>query len=342
VVSRKFALKPIVGVVLLLIVPLAVGASLAVWALSVSPLQSDAPVAPLIAQVQTAARSNSGTTSVTVVPAGERIVKSQASGLVTQIDFTIGDSIGQGEIAMWVEGLPIFAYVAATPLHRDISNGMTGQDVSTAQQLLSDMGYLTGVDGVVGPNTVAAIRAFNSDAGRGSTNSVLSLSSLLWIPVGSGEPRTVEVEVGDEITRHTPLYTAVVGSPSITIDTEGSSVNRIVTVGTATVPLGAGQTSITDPEDVAALLDQIGGETSAVATVADAEPAEVGTVPASSVIADAAGGVCYFTGPDGKGEPVSIAAAAGASGVVDVDPSLIGTPVLVNPRETRSDLSCNS
>lgn len=325
----------------MLVVPLAVGSSLAVWALSVSPLQSDAPVEPLIAQVQAAARNNSGTTSVKVVPAGERVVKSQTSGLVTQIDFAIGDSIDQGEIAIWVEGLPVVAYVAATPLHRDISSGMTGQDVSTAQQLLSDMGYLTGVDGIVGPQTVAAIRAFNSDAGRGRTNNVLSLSSLLWIPVGSGEPRTVEVEVGDEISRQMPLYTAAVGSPSITVDTEGSSVTRIVTVGTATVPLGAGETRVTDPEDVATLLDQMGDETSAVATVADAELAEVGTVPASSVIADAAGGLCYFTGPDGEGEPVSIAAAAGASGVVDVDPSLIGTPVLVNPRETRSDLSCN-
>ncbi len=341
-VGRYGEFRSIVGAVLVLVVPLAAGTTLAVWALSASPLKSGAPVAPLIAQVQSAARDNSSTTSVTVVPAGERVVKSQTSGLVTQTVFAVGQPIDHGDIAMRVDGLPVISYVAASPLYRDVSGGMSGSDVSTAQHLLNAMGYLDVVDGVAGPKTVAAIRAFNADTGRGSANSVLSTNSLLWIPRGGDVPQAVMVQVGDEIAPQTPLFTTAVGSTSITVETERSEVARTLMVGTAMVPLAAGVTSITDPGDVATLLEQMGDQASAVATVSDAELTQVGTVPASAVIVDAAGGACYFTGPDGEGEPVKIRVTTGTTGVVDVDPELIGTAVLVNPRETRSDLSCDS
>ena len=320
--------------------PLVAGAALAVWALAISPLQSASAVRPVVAEVQAAERDHGFSSTATRLPAAEVGVRSQSSGTVTVLSLTAGTSVDQGEVAFAVDGVTVVAYVADAPLYRDITEGLRGDDVATAQKLLVDLGYLDTVDGAAGVATRTAIRAFNADRGRGTNNTTLAVGSLVWIPAGSEAPAAVSVRVGDVLAPQTPLYTTTTGQASVSVGTTASDADRTLTIGTVTVTLPAGQTSVTEPDDVAALQTMLGDQDSAPATVADVVPEPVGTVPASAVVVDAQGNGCYFTGVDG--DPVLIDATEGGYGLVDVGSELVGTPVLVNPRATRGDLSCVS
>jgi hypothetical protein len=56
------------------------------------------------------------------------------------------------------------------------------------------------------------------------------------------------------------------------------------------------------------------------------------------VVVDQTGAACFF--PDVTGPPVGISTESGSFGLVDVDATLVGTPVLTDPRRTRTDLTC--
>lgn len=331
------------GTLLVLAVPLATGTGLAVWALAQSPLQSARPSPPVVSSVADAERRHDIASTATFVPAGKLEVTTQSTGTITALTLAPGTAVKQGDVALEVDGAPVVAYVSDAPLYRDISDGTRGRDVRTVQKLLVDLDYLdadTDVDGTVGPATREAIRAFNKDHGRGSDATALTPGSLLWIPTGTAPPHTVIARVGDAAAPRTALYTTERGAASITVATGSHRTDRTLTVGGASVTLPADETTITDADDVAALREAMGEQESTAATVTDLEPQRVGAIPASAVIVDLAGSACFF--PSLTGAPVPIEAAEGGFGVVDVDVSLVGTPVLVNPRTVRDDVSCAS
>lgn len=266
-----------------LVTPLLVGTVLAAWALAQSPLESAAPVQPLIGVVEAAERHGRAPDSVDTQPYP---VVSQSTGTVTAVSLLPGEPIAVGATPFAVDGLLVTAYVSPAPLFRDITSGVVGEDVATAQGLLTHLGYLKKSEEGAGPATVAAIASFNKDHGLGDRNESLAIGSLLWVPEGSAAPQTVTVRVGQLVAPQSELY--------VTTDTP--------------------------PEPT--------------------EPERVGTVPASAILVGDDGGACFFRDATGSGVPID--ASHGSFGMVDVDPELIGTPVLINPRVTRKDLSCGS
>lgn len=321
-----------------LVLPLAVGTALAVWALSASPLGSAADTTASVGQVVAAERTDSTPTTVSFVPGDAFAVTAQSAGTITELGITLGRDIAQGSTAMEVNGLPVVAYVSHSPMYRDIERGMSGDDVATAQQLLYDLGYLdSDPDGKAGFVTSAAIKAFNRALGYGDDNPVLSMGSLLWVPAGSGAPGAITVRVGIDLTPGTELYTTTAGEDRIVVD-EHREAASVLTVNDVTVSLEPGQTTITEPETVSMIAAYIGDQSSVFATIALAEPREVGTVSAAALITDASGKVCFFSDVTGQGTVVE--AADGSFGLVDVDVELVGTPVLLNPRDVHEDLAC--
>lgn len=341
--SRGPSALPALGALLVLAVPLAAGTGLAVWALARSPLQSSQPSRPVVARVADAERRHDLATTVTFVPAGKLDVSTQSTGTITALSLTPGKAITQGDIALEVDGVPVIAYVSDAPLYRDIGDGTRGRDVRTLQELLMDLEYLDAdseIDGTVGPSTRAAIRAFNKDHGRGSSTTTISPGFLLWVPAGTAAPREVAARVGDAAAPRSVLYTTERGTASVTVATDPSGKDRTLTVGSASVTLPAGETTVSGTDHVATVREAMGEQESTAATLTDFEPGRVGTVPASAVVVDADGRACFF--PSATGDPVGIHASDGGFGIVDVDVSLVGTPVLVNPRTVRDDLSCAS
>ena len=58
------------------------------------------------------------------------------------------------------------------------------------------------------------------------------------------------------------------------------------------------------------------------------------------VFTDERGRVCVFPSVDGP--PLEVEPRGGTLGTVDLDVSLVGQEVLLNPREVREDLTCGS
>lgn len=330
----------VAAAVIALGLPLALGLVLAVWALAVSPLQSATGPQPLVGAVESAERRDAESTSVALVPAQSFPVLTQSSGTVTMLSIVPDEMVTTGATALVVDGRPVVAYVSASPLFRDIGAGMEGDDVKTAQQLLADLGYLGAVDGKAGSSTVAAIRAFNTANGLLGQSDFLAVGSLLWIPEGSMAPLSVSARVGQHVAPQTELYTTTSGADRIEVNTKGAEGDRLLKVNSVVVTLPAGQTVLTDAEDVAAIKATLGDQTKSAATLESVTPRTVGTVPTSAVVAEPGGAVCFFTDVHGPG--MRIDAAAGSFGLVDVGAELIGSPVLINPRSVRENLKCDS
>lgn len=335
---RRFAAPALLA--LLLVVPLAVGVWLAVRALSISPLESSQATGPTVGVVEATTRTDQISTTARFVAGDPLPVLSQSTGLVTEMAINPGTPVETGDIVMHVDGSPVTAYVSVTPLHRNIVGGLTGDDVAIAQTLLADLGYqIERADGRAGPRTVAAIEEFNNDRGLGDDNGVLSLGSLLWIPEPSEPPASLSVSVGTTLTPGVEVYVSTSAAPSVTLALEPSDQERVVTVADVSAELPPGAVTITDPGTVEAIGALQGEELSVPAIVMLAEPRQVGAVPATAVVTDAEGKVCFFPSVDGSG--VVVEATEGSFGMVDVDAELVGTPVLLNPRDVRADLACD-
>lgn len=327
-----------IGFGVLLTLPLIAGGALSLFALAKSPLDSAAGVGPLIATVGSAERDDRVNVTVKVVTADAFPVTTQSAGVITALGIAPGAALVDGAAALEVDGLPVTAYVASSPLFRDITRGLEGKDVATAQRLLQTLGYLATVDGKAGSGTARAITRFNKDHGRGANGDVLSLGSLLWIPANSEPAVKVSVRVGTALSPGTELYTTSTGHDTISVDTQAADVDRVLTVGQTSVTLPAGATSVTDPADIATIAPAINDVTARSAFLALKTPRVVGTIPASALVTDPTGATCFFS--DVAGPATTVVATDGSFGTVDVGPDLVGTSVLVNPRDVREDLAC--
>jgi len=315
-----------VGVALGIVIPLGVAAGVALIVAERSPLDSAAPAAPLVGTIESAQRNNQVNVAIGVEFADAVTPSTQAGG-TRLVD---------------VDARGVVAYVADSPLYRDVARGLEGSDVATAQGLLTELGFDTGpADGKAGPSTEKAIKAFNLAYGYGKNNTVLTLASLVWVGTVPATVNEMSVHLGDQVGPGTELFTTTAALAAITVtEPPGDTLEGewALTVNGVTAPYEPGSGRITDPEAVAAMASTLGAATEGVGTLQLATPLTVASVPSSAVVTDATGGTCIFASADAAPTPVE--ATGGSLGTVDLDLSLVGQPVLLNPREVREDLTC--
>lgn len=336
--GRRGGTSTAMGLAVLLAVPLVAGGALALVALQRSPLDSAASAGPLVGTIGSAERDDRVNVSVTVVNAEAFAVTTQTAGVVTALSLEPGTAPVDGTTVFEVDGLAVTAYVAPAPLYRTITRGMVGKDVETAQRLLVSLGYLDAADGKAGVRTAKAIVAFNKDHGRSAQGEVLGVDSLLWVPADSGPPLEVRIRVGTTLATGDEIYTTSTGHDTVYVETEATDSDRVLTVGETSVTLPAGATSVTDPGDIEAIVLALNDLTSRNVYLALSTPRLVGTVPASALVTDPTGATCFFADTTSPG--TTIETTDGSFGIVDVDPALVGTKVLINPRDVREDLAC--
>jgi len=333
-----------VGVALAALIPLSVGAVVALSVASRSPLESAAKPAPLVGAVETARRSGQVNVGIKVAYAEALSPATNASGTVTALSVAPGDQVTTGTRVMDVNAQAVIAYVAGSPLYRDIARGLTGPDVATAQALLTQLGYPVGVaDGKAGVTTEKAIKAFNLDNGYGKDNTVLSLASLVWVGTAPVTVGVMSVHLGGQVGPGTALFTTTAALAAITVAEPPGMVaggGLKLVVGGVSTPYVAGSGRVTEPDAVAAMVTTLGTATEGVGTLQLVTPTTVATVPSSAVVTDAAGRTCLFASETAP--PTLVTPAGGSLGTIDLDPALAGTPVLLNPREVRTDLTCGS
>ena len=325
--------------ILVIAMPLVIGTVLSVVALSASPLKSAVTVAPLVATVESGSRDDALETKVSLVAPTSVPIESQSVGVITKLNLTVGVECRPGEVVMIVDGSRIIGYRSAAPLYRDISPGAEGSDVVTAQHLLIDMGLLRSkADGKAGADTVAAIEHFNKRAKSSGPQSTLRLSSLVWIPSSSRPPDEILVRVGSRVVPGSALYTTTSQAGRLEISGPAQSYDRLLRINGNEVLVPSGETIVSDEGFVADLLSAAGTTQDFSGSLVRAQPRKVGTLPTSALVYDPSGKVCFF--PDPSGEAIVVEPAPGTFGIADVSVDLVGTPVLLNPRDTREDLSC--
>ena len=78
----------------------------------------------------------------------------------------VGDELDEGSVLFELAGRPTFALQGDLPLFRTVRPGDRGEDISQLQTAFSSLGFDPGViDGIYGPDTEAALRAFYSAQG---------------------------------------------------------------------------------------------------------------------------------------------------------------------------------
>ncbi len=327
-----------------LLAPLLALTVLGIRAASQSPLESATLPEPLVATVQSASRAHEVVVAISVQYADPLTATLDASGVLTTVDVAPGDVVQIGTRIAAVNDAPVTAYTSATPLWRDLFRGVSGADVSVAQTVMATFGYYSGpIDGKVGYGTEKAFKAFNRDHGYGSTNGALGLGSLVWIGPTPVTVASVAVAAGESVAPGAEVFTTTSGPSAIKV-TEAASLVRdqpvSLVVGDTITPYEVGTGVVTDPDAVVAIAAALGLTTDGTGTIRLDSPVVVGTLPSSAVVSDAEGNTCFFPGVEGP--PVTIEPIGGSLGTIDVDPSLVGRDVLVNPREVREDLSCGS
>ena len=333
-----------VFVAVTLLAPLTALAVLGIRAASQSPLESASLPEPLLAAVQSASRTHEVVVAIKVEYANPVAAAINATGVLTSVDIAPGGVVQTGTWVATVNDAQVIAYASPTPLWRDLYRGVAGPDVTVAQTLMASLGYYSGpIDGKVATGTERAFKAFNAAHGYGTGNGLLSLGSLVWVGPVPVTVASVAVAAGDSATPGSDLFTATSGAADIKV-TESASLVRdqpvSLVVGDTATPYVVGSGRITDPAAVTAIAGVLGALTEGTGTIRLDTPVVVGTVPSSAVVSDPAGTTCFF--PDVTGAGVTIEPLGGSLGTIDVDPSLVGRSILINPREVREDLSCGS
>lgn len=331
-----------IAVAIALVAPLAVGIVLVLTKSSESPLESASAVEPLVGSVELAERYNEASVAVTVKYATAPAPATQASGTLTALKLTPGGEVKTGTVVGSVNNQRLVAYASKAPLFQDIYRGLKGVDVQTAQQLLTDLGFYSGaIDGDAGRATEKSIKAFNAKYGWGKDNGILSLGALAWVGQAPVTVAELSVTLGQAVSPGTELFKTTASLAQIAVSEtpnlpEGGDTT--ITVNGVTVPYEVGSGAVTEPDAVAEIAATMGNTTDGVGTVALVDPQVVGTVPSSAVFSDETGATCIF--PDVTSAPVAVTPTGGSLGTVDLDESLVGQPVLINPRDVRKDLTC--
>lgn len=81
----------------------------------------------------------------------------QIPAVVTAAGASANADLNPGEVATWVNGMPVFALRGDFPLYRELTVGSSGPDVKMIQLALTELGYEVLADGEFGQTTQACI-----------------------------------------------------------------------------------------------------------------------------------------------------------------------------------------
>ncbi|GHC73234.1 hypothetical protein GCM10007079_06990 [Nocardiopsis terrae] len=245
-------------------------------------------------------------------------------GRVTATECTTGATLVSGEAAAEIDGEPVLALATSAPLHRDLSQGDRGPDVTALQGELNRLGHGTAEDGTYGEGTASAVRAFQRDGGLSRPDGRMSLADTLWIPAAEAVVGECHAPLGSTVGAGSLFATVPGALAGVTVEspfTTRVDGERVLTVGGVTGPVDADGRG-DDPDFLRELSDTAearaargGDETLVMGSLALAEPVEVLRVPPGALAGNS----------DGTGCLVS----EGRTHAVDIVGSTIGSTLVV-------------
>jgi hypothetical protein len=290
-------------------------------------------------------------------------IKADTSGTVTSSVPKRGTRIRQGTKLVAVDGEPTFAFVAAAPLYRDISPGLSGADVRSAEQFLADQKFLprASVTSAYTPAARIAIDAFETRLGL-PADGTLHESLFAWVPAHVTVVGTAQVRIGDSVSPGSVLFESDVNPLGASFADTASDANQPPDAPSGTLRLIAGQQHVDfkslalDSADLAAVYTFLRDEngkgvvtsksgiadvTYSGAVLAAAAPVRVGTVPSTAVLASTSGRTCIVESIKGRYITVALSRLRLVDGEIGADAvpaGLIGKTVVRDPTQLAADV----
>lgn len=267
-------------------------------------------------------------------------------GLVTEVRMAAGDTVGDGDVLVVIDGVSRPAVVSPVPFHRHLVLNDRGPDVETLQGLLNRFGYLEAdPNGVFDRATLSAVQEWGADLGVVGRVSAFDPGWVIWLPVNTFEVGGVLVEPG----RSAPGLgePIVVGTRSIaSIDLLGVDRAPLALTGEWVLETSGVTIHLVDgmpeAEDVALLTNALDPSvTELTGVVRLAEPRRVIDVPAAAVVVGADGKLCVYRPDGGSYRPVPVVIGPGSAASVAVLSGLTdGDLVLANPGDLLEAPAC--
>jgi HlyD family secretion protein len=176
--------------------------------------------------------------------------------VVTSVDVSRGQRVGQGRLLVTVAERPVFVFQGVIPVFRTMAPGMHGPDVAQLQVGLESAGYGIGADasGVYGPGTAAAVAALyrandvtpvSSGSGGATPHTAAAVTGTESGRVAAKRPAaarrsaSAEVPLGEAVfVPHLPARVLSVDKLGATVGS-GKSASGVVTLGSGKITLKA-------------------------------------------------------------------------------------------------------
>lgn len=219
---------------------------------------------------------------------------SQGAGTVTALP-AVGQVVSQGESLFSISLSPVVLLYGATPASRDLSEGMSGPDVTELNADLVALGYVSSSDlsptsDYFGSATVTDLEALQAKLGTTQTGK-LALGQAVFLPAAA-RVTSLSVSLGQPVSSGTPILDATSTTRQVEVNLDASQQSDVAVGDKVAITLPNNQTTP--------------GVVSSVGTVA-ACPSSGGSSGSAS-----SGGVCPSSSTGSTSSPTI---------TVDVNPS---------------------
>ena len=206
-----------------------------------------------------------------------------SSAAVTATPTMPGDSVESGQAILEVSGRPLIALAMSLPMFRDLGVGMTGVDVKSLNQALSDIGLISQVDEAYTYRTRIAVKELyekNHTVAIGQLGGEsLPMREIVRVPAGGLTVGSVAT-LASVVPTGEPAMTLVGGVPNVTVRVDALVKNSLQVGGEAAL-------SATGSGDVASH----GARIEAISEFRSVRPPRNSAAPEGTEEQDAAGPV---------------------------------------------------
>ena len=284
--------------------------------------------------------------SADLVWSSPRVVRSSSAGVVSAVFAAPGVEIGCGVAVFEVDSFPVVSYCGPRPLTGAVSATSKGRDTDDFVAWLRSVGFFEGVAAPSAAQRRDAIRFWQASLGM-AVDATVEPGELVWL-TEPFTPTAVAVEPGVPIAPGDTVMSVAERLTSATVNITAPVADESSAGGPGEGPLVSG--GATNPErgsvdtdaaigDVASLESMLretglladGLPASAAGSVRLAEPVQLATVPASSIITGGSG-TCVIAVDGDARSVVPVTVLSSSVGTVFVDGELSdGTLVSVDP-----------
>ncbi len=202
--------------------------------------------------------------TVTVPQSTRQSVVSPVTGTVTRLDCAVGGQVASGSACLSVDETPVLMLYMSVPPYRAIAPNATGRDVQAINSELRRLGYGAPDSNTMTWDTVTAYNALAASVGSPQLTQdagwTLDPSMFAWLPQENVTISSTTLTYGGQAVQGQELFATSIPPASVTFSRTLSagalaSGDRTVAIGGATYTIPDGQTTITDPAVVNAVLE---------------------------------------------------------------------------------------